>query len=78
MEGNSSQENISSENLGSLVLVLIKIALAAFIGIAFVLGIPGNYFVILPHVILERKTRTGLMVFHLAACDVISLVACAP
>ncbi|KAH3847659.1 hypothetical protein DPMN_089989 [Dreissena polymorpha] len=49
MEGNSSQENIADVNLASLVPVWTKIALTTFIGIAFVLGIPGNSFVIFLH-----------------------------
>ncbi|KAH3807633.1 hypothetical protein DPMN_135980 [Dreissena polymorpha] len=67
MEGNSSHENIADVNLASLVPVWTKVALTAFIGIAFVLGIPGNSFVIFLHVKLQRKTFTDWMSSNLFA-----------
>ena len=52
--------------------------LSVFIGVAFVLGVPGNCLVVFVKRKLKQRAVTDYMVLNLAICDLTSLLICAP
>lgn len=50
-----------------------KHAVCGFMGISFLLGIPGNTVVVIVHYRIQEKTVTDWMIFYIAACDIMSL-----
>lgn len=77
-QNESSHGNAADINMSSLVPEWSRIVVSCLIGIAFILGIPGNLLVICLHVKLTTRALTDWMLFYLAVCDVTSLLICAP
>lgn len=51
-----------------------KHALTVYMGLSFLLGVPGNSLVILVHRTIKDKTVTDWMIFYIAICDIMSLL----
>ncbi|KAH3875557.1 hypothetical protein DPMN_038825 [Dreissena polymorpha] len=52
--------------------------LLAFIALAMLLGLPGNFLVVLVHWRIKTPTATDWVVFYIAVCDICSLIVCGP